>query len=290
MGIMKTESELMSEMCFYILALQDGCFYVGISSNPSIRMKQHDLGKGAVWTSTHPPIGAVESRIREVKDMRDAEQIEDLITIEMMVKHGWRKVRGGHFCRIEESALEGDLRAYGVWDTVFQANTRAPLPQNKSVPWSTAIEGVLEQSKRYHIDNCPPEQREQLLESYMALRRYSQWNEDFAPALNCAFWDKKGILPVLLSIRDGYPIGSKLQDVFAVLCAALQRGRKGERPWNRLFLLTWQAFKPDALPHQQERVDQWIRELDPYACHDKNYDPFVTVAFPETRWLLREHI
>lgn len=276
----------MKKVVIYTLALENGCYYVGISEQILKRIEQHEVGKGAVWTRLHPPIGVVECRTCEVRDLKEAEQIESIVTIETMAKYGWRKVRGGYFCCVDEFQTEANLRSHGLWDTLFQRELRGVISND---PWAIAIEKVLLQTKQYHLNGCDPQHRELVLASFLGLKRYKEWSDDFAPALECAFWDRKGILPVLLSFQEGFPIGSALQDVFAVLCAALQRGKNGKRPLNRLFLFAWKAFMPNVLPHQQEKVDSMISNINSVGEQDNRYDAFVTIAFPETRWLLRNN-
>ena len=45
----------MVEGFVYTLALEDGCFYCGWSKDPSCRIAQHFLGRGAQWTRVHKP-------------------------------------------------------------------------------------------------------------------------------------------------------------------------------------------------------------------------------------------
>jgi len=78
----------------YVLELNDGCYYVGITSNLNYRYSQHLSGQGAVWTRLHAPISILEVC------MGDAET-EDRKTIELMKKHGFKNVRGGRYCRAE---------------------------------------------------------------------------------------------------------------------------------------------------------------------------------------------
>ncbi len=74
----------------YVLELQDNCRYVGYSADPETRIACHFLGRGARWTQLHPPI-AVESLQPGTK------KLEDVITIALMVKHGFQQVRGGQY-------------------------------------------------------------------------------------------------------------------------------------------------------------------------------------------------
>ena len=72
----------------YTLKLQDNCWYAGYSADPETRIASHFLGRGARWTQLHPPI-SVESL------QPGTQKLEDVITIALMVKHGFQQVHGG---------------------------------------------------------------------------------------------------------------------------------------------------------------------------------------------------
>ena len=78
----------------YVLELQDNCRYVGYSADPETRIACHFLGRGARWTQLHPPI-AVESLQPGTK------KLEDVITLALMVKHGFQRVRGGQYVIVD---------------------------------------------------------------------------------------------------------------------------------------------------------------------------------------------
>ena len=81
----------------YILKLQDNGWYVGYSADPETRIACHFLGRGARWTQLHPPI-AVESLQPGTK------KLEDVITIALMVKQGFQRVRGGQYVIVDMPA------------------------------------------------------------------------------------------------------------------------------------------------------------------------------------------
>ncbi len=43
----------------YILRCEDGSLYTGIAKDVDARFKQHQCGKGAAYTKTHPPVALV---------------------------------------------------------------------------------------------------------------------------------------------------------------------------------------------------------------------------------------
>ena len=97
----------------YILELENSKYYVGYSSDISARITQHFSGEGSKWTQMHKPI-----RIYDVQ--RGDEHIEKLTTITMMIKHGWRNVRGGPYCAVNlespPKCLKCDYQASHQWE------------------------------------------------------------------------------------------------------------------------------------------------------------------------------
>ena len=83
----------------YTLELEDECWYVGWTDQPQVRVAQHFLGRGALWTQLRKPI-AVHSLIRS-----SDEQMEDVVTIALMAEKGWRQVRGGSWASPSLSSM-----------------------------------------------------------------------------------------------------------------------------------------------------------------------------------------
>lgn len=84
-----TLTPLIISPCVYVLELQDGYYYVGITYSLNLRMAQHWSGVGAKWTRLHKPIA-----IREIV-YPATEEDENNKTQELMEKYGHDKVRGG---------------------------------------------------------------------------------------------------------------------------------------------------------------------------------------------------
>ncbi len=92
----------------YTLELQDGCYYVGYSADPETRIASHFLGRGAQWTRLHPPNSVLSVRAGD-------HELENVTTIAMMVKYGWRMVRGGAYLTIQmQSPPPPILKAYSL--------------------------------------------------------------------------------------------------------------------------------------------------------------------------------
>lgn len=77
----------------YVLALEDDCWYVGLSQVVSERILAHFNGNGAQWTRTHRP-RHVHSIFPGGKD-RERET-----TLQMMREKGWEAVRGASWCSV----------------------------------------------------------------------------------------------------------------------------------------------------------------------------------------------
>lgn len=96
----------------YVLELQDGCYYVGITQNHKHRLSQHFKGNGSVWTSLHKPIKKLGwKRLRET-DKNQVYRIESMTTLRLMNKFGWKMVRGGWFSDPDEPRTYHHLRGH----------------------------------------------------------------------------------------------------------------------------------------------------------------------------------
>ena len=87
------------EVKLYVLKLEDDCWYIGMSYNPDKRFIQHSKGKGAKWTSVHPPIKIIEIKATGKYIQDQAARLEDDLTLEYALKYGSAYVRGGGFCQ-----------------------------------------------------------------------------------------------------------------------------------------------------------------------------------------------
>lgn len=272
----------------YVLSLTDDHFYVGLTHDVDRRLEQHFSGKGAEWTKLHPPRRLVHTICTGTTDARQAEQMEDEATVAMMLDYGIDKVRGGHFCSLEQELIEVELLRRGLWERIKRtAFDRHAFKTQGS--WASALENFIETALRYYDAGAPKERHDVVFAACYSLTRYSYWSEDFVPGLSWQFWNHKGILPVLLSFKLGRPVASRLPSSYDVLAAALNRGRNGKHPLRRIFLLAWQAYLPPTTPNQAETVARFMSYLDSEGEFDRQYDEFITILFPELRHLFRHH-
>ena len=97
----------------YTLLLEGGHYYVGWSSTVEHRIAQHFSGAGSKWPALHPPVQVLTCVAGDTK-------LEDVVTISLMCRHGWERVRGGRWCQV---LLEGPPDA--VRRALTNAKTRA---------------------------------------------------------------------------------------------------------------------------------------------------------------------
>jgi len=87
----------------YILKLEDGKWYVGITSKtPEERFKEHQLHKrGAYWTMKHKPLEIELTEDLGIVSRQHAETYESKITLTLMKERGLNNVRGGNLKDVE---------------------------------------------------------------------------------------------------------------------------------------------------------------------------------------------
>lgn len=108
----------------YVYKLNNGCYYVGRTSRPHVRYSQHETGKGAAWTRLHGGAVLVECSRRKVESDEEADAQETVKTLQLMQKYGWKNVRGGYFCDIDESIVARNLRHHKVFELVSSNRRR----------------------------------------------------------------------------------------------------------------------------------------------------------------------
>lgn len=106
----------------YILRLEDGKFYVGITSKtPEIRMQEHQNGKqSAYWTAKHRPIEIIyREDLGHIKKDK-AERYENKMTRSIMKKQGVNNVRGGDLTHTNDYVVRfGYIFDKENWEDMF---------------------------------------------------------------------------------------------------------------------------------------------------------------------------
>lgn len=78
----------------YILKLDEGCYYVGKTSNVDARLDQHAKGTGSAWTQKHK----VELLLDSFEEVHPIDELKT--TLDLMAKHGIDKVRGDIYSQL----------------------------------------------------------------------------------------------------------------------------------------------------------------------------------------------
>ena len=84
-------------MIGYVLKLEGGNFYCGVSTNVNQRIAQHMIGEGSRWTKLHKPVSVV---LLEACGSEFGKW-EKKTTLEKMREYGWKNVRGGPYCKVD---------------------------------------------------------------------------------------------------------------------------------------------------------------------------------------------
>jgi predicted GIY-YIG superfamily endonuclease len=115
---------LKNNSLLYALRLNGDRYYIGRTNDAIVRIKQHMDGKGAQWTKLYAPVALIECKPCKAANPQEADQMETLWTLEYMVRFGWRNVRGGYFCHVDELLTEQALRAHCVFESLQNAQPR----------------------------------------------------------------------------------------------------------------------------------------------------------------------
>lgn len=104
----------LSHWTLYVLRLQDGKFYVGITTKtPEVRMQEHLRGvRVAYWTAKHKPLEIIHTEDLGVVDKSKAEGRENKMVRALMKQRGINNVRGGDLTSVDEY-----VQRFGyIWD------------------------------------------------------------------------------------------------------------------------------------------------------------------------------
>ena len=117
-------------VAIYVLRLERGKYYVGLTRKNVERIWQHIDGKGAAWTKKYPP-----KEGKEILFMEDGLKVadEDRITLETMSKYGVRNVRGGQWCRVNMSTKQ-----ISELESLIKSKFRKTAAKKKSTVRKTA--------------------------------------------------------------------------------------------------------------------------------------------------------
>jgi predicted GIY-YIG superfamily endonuclease len=91
----------------YTVKLSDGTYYNGITAfkNVGRRIGQHGGRKGAKWARGKKVVSVVETKPLGRMSRRQAEEIENQITLNNRKRFGYKRVRGGYNAQLKSSLI-----------------------------------------------------------------------------------------------------------------------------------------------------------------------------------------
>ena len=158
---------------------------------------------------------------------------------------------------LDQAEVDAVLIRLGQWELVERA-TLGQRSYELQDQWDAALDKILAMALQFYRSPTP-ESREDFFAAMYRLTQYRFWHSDFDAALDGAFWDEKGILPVLLSFREDRAVVTNCENAFCVLGGALMRTRRNGPPFHHLFLFGWTAFTPSCTAAQELKVEKWRR-------------------------------
>ena len=93
----------------YVLELEQGKYYVGLSHNVQKRFQMHKNGEGAEFTKIYKPIRVLKNVTTYATTYTVAGQYEDNETIKLMKLYGRENVRGGRYSAVSQSVVDSLL-------------------------------------------------------------------------------------------------------------------------------------------------------------------------------------
>jgi len=98
-GTILTDKYLSKPIFLYALQLGNGFYYVGMTRDVHSRLRQHEKGKGSMWSKQYGVVRMFDIRQTGLTIDSLAAKLEDDMTIEYALKYGSDKVRGGGYCQ-----------------------------------------------------------------------------------------------------------------------------------------------------------------------------------------------
>lgn len=268
----------------YVLELEGGNYYVGITTDVERRYAEHAAGGGAVWTTLHKPIRMLSHTSLGDIEVRYAERIESLKTVELMRQYGVDHVRGGFYCNIEREVVEMALRAHGHYLDI-QAERLKRKTSGGGIDIADARDDVLCRLKLYRDSQYSSIGADGVLDALFSLAHQPQAG-DLSAAFEWEFWGRRGLVYPILHFADA----AKSQipgEAYATLHGALSRSFQTAQPHQLTFMLAWRAFAPPLTANQTKKVGSLFAGIVARAkagyAYDPTYHAALSILFPQTR-------
>lgn len=87
----------------YVLKLQQGKYYVGITSQtPEKRFQEHLHGRKTYWTEKYPPLEIYDTKDLGNSTIEESRKFENIVTRRYMKERGINNVRGGNYTQTSD--------------------------------------------------------------------------------------------------------------------------------------------------------------------------------------------
>lgn len=137
----------------YVLKLEHGKYYVGISHNVKKRYETHISGLGAEWTKIHRPIRIMQDIQLAFCSYTKVKPYEDAKTIEMMKKYGRENVRGGIYCAVDQAIVDSML-GEELCNSIDVSIKKTPKTRKKKISHQNTRKKVVFQSSEGNEKNA----------------------------------------------------------------------------------------------------------------------------------------
>jgi hypothetical protein len=173
---------------------------------------------------------------------------------------------------------------------------RADMEAGHHNAWRSGVETYRGAALRYYDGGYAPGHKAAVIEALEALSRSPYWHRDYEALRDEGFMGWQGLLPVLLSIQMGRPVGhAKCGSVFQVMESALQHSPHGPGSHGFAIFYLWAYKTYDPAMAADDR--QWIRAFarqvkvsvevgEPRYVRLEEYEEIISLLFPELEALL----
>ena len=96
----------------YALLCENNYYYIGQTTSPERRFKQHVNGKGSWFTKLHKPVKIIEVVDVGCISIPECMSHENALAAQYIYKHGINFVRGGDFIQREAKYFINQLNSY----------------------------------------------------------------------------------------------------------------------------------------------------------------------------------
>ncbi|MBB4223946.1 DUF6035 family protein [Variovorax guangxiensis] len=163
--------------------------------------------------------------------------------------------------------------------------------------WRNGVDAYRDAALRYYDGGYAPRLKALIIEAVEVLSLSPYWDRSFEALRDEAFMGWQGLLPVLLSIQIGRPVGhAKCRSVFQVMESALQHSPHGPdfHGFAIFYLWAYKVCDPTMAADDRDWIRSFAREVkvsveagESRYIRLEEYEEAICLLFPELEMLLR---